>query len=451
MEQPVDQFNSSLTSRSPLIPIVVSVVLTAVVVGGGIFWWANQKQNELQNEITSLNNQLQQTSPTPTTTGNQSTPASTTLTQSDLNRIFELSKKELIRELDQRFSVAIKSEYDKDVELGLKHLTTLSGGLDSRMNILFAKKMGYKDIHALTFSQSNYLDDTISMEIAADNNFQRAFISLDNGDYLKDFMGPSVANGGLASYFSGAAAFYALSFINMNSFGLLHSGQLGDAILGTYLTEPRPTKPKEEHLLKMALSKKFYAKLPEEDIQKVIHSYNTIETLKFYERGVNYIFNGNVMIHQYTEHASPFLYYEFIDFAFRISPEYKYREFVYIDWINSKLKIAANYKWEKFKLKPVSAYFNNYLYFLPRIKKSSYILLNKLNVRPSYNMNPFEYWASGNMELTNLIDRYIKEHFYLIEKYPDLAQDASSLIAGHKFIGKGLLITILLALDHYMN
>ncbi len=94
MEQPINQFNSSPVNKSPLIPIVISVILTGVIIGGGIFWWANQRQHELQNQITSLNNQLQQTSLTPTTTGNQHTSAPSSLNQSDLNRILELSKKE---------------------------------------------------------------------------------------------------------------------------------------------------------------------------------------------------------------------------------------------------------------------------------------------------------------------------------------------------------------------
>lgn len=49
--------------------------MTAVVVGGGIFWWMSQKQQVLNNEISSLKNQVNQlqqiSNNQPTTTNNQ--------------------------------------------------------------------------------------------------------------------------------------------------------------------------------------------------------------------------------------------------------------------------------------------------------------------------------------------------------------------------------------------
>lgn len=70
-----NQSNSSPQNGFPLIPVIVSVVLTAVVVGGGIYWWSTQKQAELKNKVVSLENQINQLSKTvsPTPASNQTT------------------------------------------------------------------------------------------------------------------------------------------------------------------------------------------------------------------------------------------------------------------------------------------------------------------------------------------------------------------------------------------
>jgi hypothetical protein len=62
MEQQTNQnlSNSSPQNSFPLIPVIVSIVLTAVIVGGSIYWWSIQKQTELKNEVVSLQNQIDQ-------------------------------------------------------------------------------------------------------------------------------------------------------------------------------------------------------------------------------------------------------------------------------------------------------------------------------------------------------------------------------------------------------
>lgn len=90
MEQPINQFESSKSSVQ-FLPIIISVVLTALVVGGGIYWWTNQKQTELNNEIISLRTQVDQLKGVSDVTP---TPTLTPVTQQNLNSIFELSKKE---------------------------------------------------------------------------------------------------------------------------------------------------------------------------------------------------------------------------------------------------------------------------------------------------------------------------------------------------------------------
>ena len=77
MEQPINQFDTTAKNNPVLLPIIISVILTAIIVGGGIYWWANQKQSELNNEIVSLRIQVDQlkgtssVTPTPATSNNQ--------------------------------------------------------------------------------------------------------------------------------------------------------------------------------------------------------------------------------------------------------------------------------------------------------------------------------------------------------------------------------------------
>ena len=110
------------------------------------------------------------------------------------------SKDTMIAELDRRFRQAVKSEYEKDLEYGYRHICTLSGGLDSRMNLTYARQLGYHDILTITFSQTNYWDETIAKKIAADYGYDFLFYSLDNGNYLKDFETPINANDGLVLF-----------------------------------------------------------------------------------------------------------------------------------------------------------------------------------------------------------------------------------------------------------
>ena len=70
MEQPINQFDSTNKNNPTLLPITIAVILTAIIVGGGTYWWADQKQTELNNEIASLRIQVDQlkqvSAPTPT-------------------------------------------------------------------------------------------------------------------------------------------------------------------------------------------------------------------------------------------------------------------------------------------------------------------------------------------------------------------------------------------------
>src|SRR5690606_29863601 len=98
------------------------------------------------------------------------------------NEPIEISEKEAIDEIDKRFRDAVELAFEKDKEYGYKHIATLSGGLDSRMTVWVAHELGYSNQLNLTFSQSNYLDETIAKEIAIELKHEWLFKALDNGN-----------------------------------------------------------------------------------------------------------------------------------------------------------------------------------------------------------------------------------------------------------------------------
>ena len=108
---------------------------------------------------------------------------------------------QIIEMLDIKFREAIRLQFEKDREYSYKHLVTLSGGLDSRMTSWVAHQMGYVDQLNLTFSQSDYLDETIAKKIAADLKHEWIFKALDNGTFLKDIDEISNISGGNTLYY----------------------------------------------------------------------------------------------------------------------------------------------------------------------------------------------------------------------------------------------------------
>jgi hypothetical protein len=70
---------------------------------------------------------------------------------------------------------------------------------------------------------------------------------------------------------------------------------------------------------------------------------------------------------------------------------------------------------------------------------------------PEQNMVPIEFWYRNNPDLKNDIDHFISNKMYLIEKYPDIHKDVNLLLKIEKFAVKGLVVTLLAALDQYRD
>lgn len=360
--------------------------------------------------------------------------------QIDSESYVQGSKAEIIEGLHDRFTTAIRQEYRKDEDYGYNHLTTLSGGLDSRMNIGYAINQGFKNISSLTFSESNYDDDKIARKISHDFHLPYIFFPLDTGTYLTKYIDEIVeANNGLVLYGGSAHMYNALKSIDFSPFGLVHTGMVGDLIVGSYLQNKVHTPVNQQILLKSAYSIKLIDKIGP-DLEETIAKYPNSEMFAFYEKCINAVFNGFRITEQFTEFSSPFLHVDFLDYAMRIHPELRYKQRIYLEWMNQRLPNFSKYPWEKYGLVPRYP-----LFFMEWFAK--FRDLEKTYLKPRrVSMNPTDYWLKSNPLLSKTFDRIFEHNIQILREYNfELGQDTSNFFQSGTTLEKIQVLTLLLS------
>lgn len=350
------------------------------------------------------------------------------------------SEEKIMKELYDRFSYAIKQEFDKDNEYNFRHIYSLSGGMDSRMIAFYSDKMGYKNQVAVTFSQNDYLDEKIAKKITSNLGHDFLFHSLDNGNYLKEIESAVEFNGGQIVYSGAAHAVSTYKLLDWNRLGLYHNGNLADVMHGDYVDAPEHTKPKPKT---WAYSTKLFDKVYDIS-EKVAGRYPNQEVFAIYNRGINGIFNGNISTYNFTETAEPFLYQDLIEYAVRIHPKYKYKEYLFIKMTEKYMNEATLYIWEKWKKRPTIRNYellNNPAYSF--IHRGVGFINRKVKGNGKISMNPFNYWYESNYSLKKFIDNYYENNINLLEKYPELKEDCKNLFMTGKFSEKAQVITLL--------
>jgi asparagine synthase (glutamine-hydrolysing) len=353
------------------------------------------------------------------------------------------SHAKIIDTLEILFQNAVKLEYGKDLEYGYRHIATLSGGLDSRMSVMSAKELGFNDILNINWCQNKFYDEWIARQIASDINEGFLFYALDSGNYLRNTIEDAiVTNGGLALYSGSAHLLSCVRTINFNRFGLLHTGQIGDAIMGSFLSGPSPQPPSP---LLGAYSGKLADKILSV-ASDIIKRYDTEEMFKLYNRAFNGALNGNWTSHQFTESGSPFLDVDFCEYCFSIPPAMRYKEGIYVDWILAKHRNLAKYPWTRTKAKLTDnwlvAMFKRYLWI------AQVILLRRGDLR---SMNPSQYWQKTNPELRGYMERYFEQNIHLLDDYPELRKDSEQMFKTGTLIEKTQPMTLLAAIKLHFN
>ena len=319
---------------------------------------------------------------------------------------FDLSKKNIIEEIDKLLLESVKKCWAKDDEYKYNHYSFLSGGLDSRVNLFLAKELGHKDVLTMTFSQSGSSDEKIAQEIATSENFKHLFYSLDNGKFLeKNLEKYLLANDGLAILNGSASGYDFLSSIKNSNYGALHTGQIGDLLFGSYVKKifsaEQGIMSNKKQLIEKVVFFKDYA----------IKYKNNSEIFGYEQRVINGTLNGDRTSAHFTDMVSPFYNRKLIEFCLTIPDKFKKDEAIYLDWFNAKHKKVSAYKWESAGVKPKNI---NFVKYAKQVKRYKNALLRRVGLNIN-DMNPFDVWLRNNKQILKNLDGLFNQYIHSIE------------------------------------
>lgn len=356
-----------------------------------------------------------------------------------LNNISECSdrKEIIINQLDLKFRKAIELEFGYDQRNKLTSITTISGGLDSRMTAMIAYKNNYRNQIFINFCEKGYADEIIADQISNDLDIPLEKYSLTaNGLTAIDEI--VKVNDGLNLYSGSGHSFEAIKNYKLQNTGMVHTGMIGDAVMGSFLSSKNENKPRiKSGLYSYGLFQKVQPVL-----EKYISNYKNEEVYKFYNRAFLGANNGFLFFDLIGESSSPFLEPDFLSYAYSIPFEYKYKERIYVDWIKAKHSDIAKYKWESIGGKPTNHSLIRQYY---RYKRA---VIKRLPIHTMWknNMNPEQLWYDRNPNIKLHLDNYFKENIHRIDAYPELRNDVIHLYKSGNITEKTQAITLLAAL-----
>lgn len=354
----------------------------------------------------------------------------------------DITMDEACEELDKRFRKAVKRCFDKDLEYGFNtHLADLSAGLDSRMTNWVASDMGYKNIINLSYSQSRSNEQKYTEDLAKVLGNTLYFRPLDDCSFL--YKPDEIISQEFAmAYYCGITGGYEfLSLIDFDKFGLEHTGQIGDAVVGKF------TRSQTDERQINLDTKRNSTLLPLRFVPDT-SAYTCEDEFTYYTRMAQGALATHYIRANYTYTVSPFMDIDMINFCFRLPDSLRLNHRLYWYWIDHKYpkagKIPSSRKRPQNKI-------NSFIYRgTNKAWRESMTFLHYFHITrssvSSNNMNPHTFWYETKAELRDFINNYYNNHINLTKNYPCLYEEilkmSHSRIALDKLMGVSLLAAI---------
>lgn len=358
----------------------------------------------------------------------------------------QMTEEEALEKLDQAFRQAIAREFDKDKEYGYRHLVDLSAGLDSRMVCFVAHDMGYTEQTNLSYSKLGYRDDIISGKIARYLGHEYLFKSLDDIRWMYDIDEMTLKNNGAAICLGMTGGNRMLKSINMEHYGIEHTGIIGGPTMASYYKDRNLAYGKPRYGLNSYSGKLHYS-----FDEKILEQHETQEAFAMNTRGLLGMQVSYMTRQNYIETSSPFADVDMLETAFSIPFEYRKDDRLYLKWIETKYPDAAKFGWEKWGgVKPKRSHV-----FLRKIKTTQRLLYAYLcglfHVANPESMNPMDYWYNNDEQIRIYLNEMYEARIGNDVLPKELAEDMKLLYQTGNFIDKSLVLTVLGAVHLYFD
>lgn len=356
----------------------------------------------------------------------------------------DVSFDDAIELVDQGFRRAVRRCFEKDREYGVKeYLSDLSGGLDSRMTAWVARDMGYGPFVFMNYCQSGSKELVCASGAAAALGGQFLHKQLDDASFLFEVDRLVEMNYGLSLFCGITGGEQLLRSLSFRRFGLEHTGQIGDAVIGS-LCKSATVLPEGQHQFK-------YSRLISSDAPaETLSEHPSCEDFALYTRAFLGALSSHLIRRKYSYAVSPFIDPDFLALCMSIPLEYRQSHKLYWAWLDAKYSEAGALpstrsragqgEWTKAQIRNARRRGAMALWRLGLLKR-----------RPkpdTANMNPLNEWYQTKPDLRAFLSNYERENFSLLDRWPETQANAR-LMAASGITDRLMALTLLAAVKRY--
>ena len=363
-----------------------------------------------------------------------------------------LTTEQAIEMVEESFTKAVRRCFDKDLEYGYSHLVDISGGLDSRTTNQVAIDLGYKNITNLCYAKSGSVEYDCASAYSKSVGNDFFFKQLDDLNFFYDIDLSIEQLYGLTYYFACTGGMRFMRAVNTERFGLEHSGQLGDAVLGEF----HRTNGHFSFTATSTVAKIIAPQAPdlnEENEEEEIH-------YPYYMRMFAFTLKSQLVKRYYDWWVvSPFADIDFMHTCLSIPVEMREGHKLYFDWLYAKhpntTKVRCTTVDGRTQKTPMT--FRHMVGKILGKRRNDFIALVKrlsgkdLELRPTNTMNPFDHWYETVPKLRDFMSDYFNGHISMLAKFPDTQKDVQKLFEQGSCLDKGCALTVLAAYKRYLS